>query len=137
VGYTRVHKLSDGTREVSENRGVLSIYSRAPLPAETWLEGRARADLRWIGGSYSTRYRFKVEASREFTLLEHGVVPYLNAEWFYDTRYDAHTRSLYQAGVDLLVDIDFRLEAYLAWQFDYQPLRDSLRALGVVAKWYY
>ena len=137
LGYTRVNNVSLETRELSENRGVVSLQGRAPLPAEIWLEARGRADLRWIGGSYSTRYRLRVEASRELKAFERAVVPYANAEWYYDTRYDAHTRSLYQAGVDVTVTRHFRVETYLAWQYDLQPQEDSLRAFGLVAKWYY
>jgi hypothetical protein len=137
LGYTRVSKVSLGTRELSENRGVVALHARYELPAAVWLEGRARADLRWIDGSYSTRYRFRVEASREFNAFEHAVVPYAHAEWFYDTRYDARTRSLYQAGVEAKLTRHFRVETYLAWQYDAEPQQDSLRALGLVAKWYY
>lgn len=137
LGYTRVNNVSLDTRELSENRGVISLQARAPLPAEIWLEGRARADLRWISGSYSTRYRLRVDVSRELKAFERAVVTYANAEWFYDTRYDAHTRSLYQAGIELTLTRHFRVETYLAWQYDLQPAEDSLRALGLVAKWYY
>lgn len=137
LGYTRVSKLSLGTRDLSENRGVVSLQARAPLPAEVWLEGRARADLRWISGSYSTRYRFRVQGSREFKAYDRAVVPYAQAEWYYDTRYDAHSRTQYEAGVDLTVTRHFRVRTYLAWKYDLQPQEDSLRALGVVAKWYY
>jgi hypothetical protein len=137
IGYTRVHKLSVGTREVSEDRGVLALHGRYELPAAVWLEGRARADLRWIDGSYSTRYRLRIEASREFNAFELAVVPYARGEWLYDTRYDAHSRTLYESGVEVTLTQHFRVEAYLAWQYDYRPQEDSLRALGMVAKWYY
>lgn len=50
---------------------------------------------------------------------------------------DAHSRTLYEAGVEKTLTRHFRAEAYLAWQKDYQPQQDSLRALGLVAKWYY
>jgi len=53
LGYTRVLKAVDGgSTQVTEDRPVLSAYARAELPAEVWLEARARADLRWIGGGY-------------------------------------------------------------------------------------
>ena len=111
-------------------------HGRAPLPYEVWLEARARADLRWIGDAYSTRYRLRLEASREFTWLERTVVPYANAEAFYDTRYDGWSRSLYQAGAEVTASKGFRWEVYLARQVDRLPGRSALNALGVVAKWY-
>jgi len=136
-GYTRVSKIELGTSELSENRGILALNTRGPLPADFWFEGRVRADLRWIDGDYSTRYRLRAEVTRAFSTFEWAMLGYVRAEWFYDTRYDAHSRTLYEAGLERTITPHFRLEAYLAWQYDYQPQEDSLTALGVVAKWYY
>jgi hypothetical protein len=139
LGYTHVVKADGGTDSpyVAENRGILSLYARAELPSEVWLEARARVDLRWISGDYSNRYRFRLEASREFTVLEHTVVPYFNAEAFYDTRYDGWARALYQAGAEITVNKGFRYEIFLARQNDRQPSEQTLDALGLVAKWYF
>lgn len=138
IGYDRVFKAADGARaEVSEDRGILALYAKAPLPAEVWLEARVRADLRWIGDDYSTRYRFRVEATREFTVLDHTVVPYFNVEWFYDTRYDGWARTLYQLGPEVTLSKHFRFEVYIARQEDRLPSASSTNAFGVVAKWYY
>ena len=137
IGLDHIVQTQDGTRTVTENRGIVSILAKAELPAEVWLEGRTRADLRWIDGDYSTRYRFRAEATREFTVAEHTVVPYANVEWFYDTRFDQWTRTLYQAGAEFTVNQQFRFELYLARQQDQRPQDSSFNALGVVAKWYY
>lgn len=139
IGYTRVSKVDvgQGERSLAEDRGVVAVYGRIPLPAEVWLETRTRADLRWIGGDYSTRYRFRLDASREFSVKDRPVLPYFNVEWFYDTRYAAWSRILYQAGVEVTVNERFRYEVYLARQDDSQPEPRSLNALGVVAKFYF
>jgi hypothetical protein len=77
VGYDRVFKVTEaeGTPSVAEDRGILSLWGKVPLPGGVWLENRARVDLRWIGGEYSTRYRLRVEATREFNVAGHAVVP--------------------------------------------------------------
>jgi hypothetical protein len=138
IGYDRVFKTIDGTRAVvAEDRGIVSLWAKAPLPAEVWLEGRVRTDLRWIGGDYSTRYRFRGEATREFTVLNHTVVPYFNVEWFYDTRYDGWARTLYQLGTEVTLNPHFRYEIYVARQTDRLPSASNTNAFGVVAKWYY
>ena len=138
LGYTRVLKAEDGrSTHVAEDRAVVSGYARAELPAEMWLEARARADLRWMQGDYSTRYRLRLEINREFMLLEHAVVPYFNAEAFYDTRFDGWARALYQAGAEVTVNPRFRYEIFLASQIDRLPQRATIGALGLVAKWYY
>jgi len=137
VGYTWLSKVSQGTVTRAENRGVVALYGKAPLPAEIWLEGRARVDLRWIGEDYATRYRARLEATREFSVHDHAVVPYLNYEWFYDTRYDGWARTLWMADAEVTMSEQFRYEVYLAGQKDRLPDEESLGALGVVAKWYY
>lgn len=137
LGYTHVGKVDEGKGETTENRGVLSIYAKAPLPAEVWIEGRARVDLRWLGDEFSTRYRLRFDVTREFTLLEHVVVPYVNGEAFYDTRYDGISRLLYQIGTEVTVSKGFRYEIYLGWLEDRLPSASTLLALGAVAKWYF
>lgn len=139
VGYDRIYKVTQGedTPSVAEDRGILSLWGKFPLPGDVWLEGRARSDLRWIGGDYSTRYRLRLEATREFVVFDHAVVPYFNVEWFYDTRYDGWARTLYQVGPEVTVSRHFRFELYLARQTDHLPSTSSLNAFGVVAKGYY
>jgi hypothetical protein len=138
VGYNRVFEATDSEGvEVVENRGVIALYGRVPLPAEFWLETRSRADFRWIGDEYSNRYRFRLDLSREFAVRDRAVVPYCNVEWFYDTRYDDWARTLLTLGAEVTMTEHFRYEVYLARQADRVPEEKDLNALGVVLKWYY
>jgi len=62
IAYDRIFKATAETGpDVTEDRGIISFYGKAPLPAGVWVEARVRADLRWIGDDYSTRYRFRVD----------------------------------------------------------------------------
>jgi hypothetical protein len=137
IGYDHVVHYTDGVHSSTEERGIVSTLHKIGLPDEIWLEARERADLRWMGGEYSTRYRLRLEATREFTVFGHSVVPYLNAEGFYDTRYVGLARMLYMAGSEFTFTDHFRCELYLAQQTDYRPNPSGLAAFGVVAKWYY
>jgi hypothetical protein len=137
IGYERIFKNTGGSgEEVSENRGIVSVYGKAALPAEVWLEARGRADLRWATDAYSSRYRIRAEITREFTVLDHTVVPYFNVELFYDTRYGGWARTLYQLGPEVTVSRHFRYEIYFARQNDRLPKQSDLNALGVNFKWY-
>jgi len=138
IGYDRVFEATDSTGvEVAENRGVFAFYGRVPLPAAIWLETRTRADFRWIGNEYSNRYRIRLDLSREFGVLDHAVVPYINYEWFYDTRYDDWARTLATLGAEVTATDHFRYEVYFARQSDRLPEQKDLNALGVALKWYY
>jgi hypothetical protein len=139
VGYDRVFKVTEaeGTPSVAEDRGILSLWGKVPLPGDVALESRARVDLRWIGGEYSTRYRLRFEATRAFTVTGHAVVAYVNVEWFYDTRYDGWARALYQGGSEFTVNDHFRLELNLSQQTDTLPETSRLNAFSIVLKGYY
>jgi hypothetical protein len=138
VGYDRIFEATDSAgAEVVEDRGVIAVYGRVPLPAAAWLETRTRADFRWIGSEYSNRYRFRLDLSREFAVRDRGVVPYGNFEWFYDTRHDDWARTLLTVGAEVTMTEHFRYEVYFARQADRVPEEKDLNALGVVLKWYY
>jgi hypothetical protein len=138
IGYDRISKITDAEgRSVAEDRGILSLWGKVPLPGNVWLENRARADLRWIGDEYSTRYRWRMEATKEFVVAGHAIVPFLNVEWFYDTRYDGWARTLYQAGFEATVNRHLRFELNLSQQTDTLPQTSRLNAFGVVIKGYY
>jgi hypothetical protein len=137
VGYDHVFKAEGGVPSPGEDRGILSLWGKFPLAGGVWLENRARADLRWIGGEYSTRYRWRMEATREFVVAGHAVVPYFNVEWFYDTRYDGWARTLYQAGPEVTLNKRLRFELYLAQQTDRLPSVSRVNAFGVVIKGYF
>jgi len=138
VGYDRVFEATDASGvDGTEDRGVIALYARAPLPASVWLESRTRADFRWIGDDYSNRYRFRLDLSREFNGLKRAVTPYINVEWFYDTRYDDWSRTLSTLGTEVTLTDHFRYEVYVARQADRLPEEKELNALGVVLKWYY
>jgi hypothetical protein len=137
LGFDHIFNVTNGRKDEPENRGVIEFRGRAPLPWEIWLEARERVDLRWIGGEFSTRYRFRLELSREFDVRGRAVVPYVNYEWFFDSRYDEWTRTLLQAGTEITFTDHFRFEVYLAKQDDDVPRHAGLYALGLFAKSYY
>ena len=94
--------------------------------------------MRNINGDWSQRYRVRVGAEWETEAWKHPIVPYANAEIFYDTRYNMWSRTLYQAGVEVTTSRGWRVEPYLALQVD-TPQNDTTRvfALGLVFKYYF
>jgi hypothetical protein len=137
AGYTRVDKATAGERGTPEDRLFVQLLAKAELPAQVWLEARARSEFRWLGDDTSNRYRFRLEATREYSMRGHSVVPFIKAEWFYDTRYDGWARQLYQAGSEFTINDRFRVEPYVAYQSDRLPAEESLNAIGVTAKLYF
>jgi hypothetical protein len=137
IGYDHVFQGERWVPTPAEDRCILSLYGKGPLPAAVWFELRSRADLRWIEGDYSTRYRLRGEFTREFAPFGRPLMPYLNVEWFWDTRYSGVSRLLFMGGTEVTVSRNFRFELYLARQEDRLPSEVSVNALGLVAKWYF
>ena len=137
IGYDHIFKAENQTRTAQENRGIVALYGRVHLPGAILFEARPRADLRWIAGSYSTRYRLRFEVNRDFTVLDRVVTPYFQAEYFYDTRYDGWSRDLYQMGAEIGVTGHFRVEPSVVRQLDKLPSPSGLYAVSFVARWYY
>src|SRR5664279_2516198 len=100
VGYTVSGDLNDWDGGSITQTILLETTARLELPGQIWLVNRGRVDFRDIGGEFSQRYRLRVGIERAFTVCGVVMVPYVEAETFYDTRYDVWNRQLYQAGVE-------------------------------------
>jgi len=139
VGFDYVSKQStaDGASSAPEYRGIVALVGRAYLPAEVLLETRLRVDFRWIGMDYSNRFRPRVELNRDVDLLGTVANVYVQAELFYDTRYDEWARQLYQVGAEVTLTRHFRVEPFVARQIDRLPSSSGLYGVGIVARWYY
>jgi hypothetical protein len=121
----------------TEHRGVLEMTGRVPLPSDTWLVHRVRVDLRDIEGESSQRYRYRLGIEREFSAGGVLMVPYAQAEFYYDTRFDAWTRQLYQVGAEIELTKRWRIEPYIALQKDTKSTPDLTDLLGLILKYYY
>ena len=106
------------------------------LPESVWLVNRARLDVRNISGVWSQRYRLHVGVEREFTPNGVPIVPYAQAETFYDTRNGSWNRQLYQTGVEVELSKSWRYEVYVSRQVDSPAPSANLSTLGLVLKHY-
>lgn len=137
IGYDYIFKAEGETRTAPEKRGIVAFHGRHYLPAGILVEVRTRADLRWFEDGYSTRYRIRIEVNRDFTVLDHVITAYFQAEDFYDTRFDEWARQFYQVGAEVTVTKHFRVEPSVARQVDQFPSDSGLYAFALVARWYY
>jgi hypothetical protein len=137
VGYRRLGNLEGNAGGASENRLLLEGTGRFELPHEVWIVNRLRVDLRDVEGLHSTRYRYRIGAEKEFSTAAGTVfLPYAQAEWFYDTRFDAWSRQRYQLGVEIELNESWRIEPYYALDKDKVPTAESVSRLGLVLKYY-
>jgi len=117
IGYRYVTSLGEAS-PYSEHTVLAELTSRAPLGGDVWLHNRLRVDLRNVNGEESQRYRVRLGAEGETKVWGYVIAPYGHAELFYDTRYSKWSRTLYQTGVEVVINRAWRLEPYVALQVD-------------------
>jgi hypothetical protein len=139
VGYNYARSLGDAetTGRFRENRGVFELNSRTlPLAGEIELFGRIRMDARDRNGLESQRYRLKLGAERIFDVDGRVVVPYVETETFYDTRYSTWNQQRYKVGAEVELNRSWRIEPYFMLTADSRSEPSTARALGLALKFY-
>jgi hypothetical protein len=135
AGYVVSHEFED---DGSTTQTILfETTGRFELPGAFWLVNRGRVDFRDIDGGSSQRYRLRVGIEREFNVRGVVMVPYVQAEIFYDTRFDTWNRQLYQAGVEIELSKRWRIEPYVARQNDSRSSSGNVNRFGLVLKTYF
>ena len=93
IGYR--HLISTGP---DENRMILAVTPRFPLPKSVLLTDRSQVDLRWRNG-FSWRYRNRLGMEKSCTIRSLKFNPYVRGEIFYDSAVSRWNRISYNGGV--------------------------------------
>jgi hypothetical protein len=96
----------------SEQRIGLEGTGRYPLVRGVLLSDRNRADLRYIDGAFSWRYRNRLSAERTFAIHHYHFTPYIRAEAFYDIRFEKWSRTALTGGSTFPIGKHIELESY-------------------------
>ena len=136
VGYVLGGTLGAGPDQSFEHRGLLEATGRVPLPAAFWLVNRAGVEVRDVDGDVSARFKYRLGVEREVRLWGVTMVPYAQAEVYYDTRFGAWNRQKYQAGAEIVLDARWRIEPYYARQEDSRSSPEHVNAVGLVLKYF-
>jgi len=115
IGYR--HLISTGP---DENRMILALTPRVPLPKSVLLTDRSQVDLRWRNG-FSWRYRNRLGVEKNFKIRSLAFSPYVRSEVFYDSAVSRWNRLSYSGGV--VVPICKRVE--IAPSFERQNISGS------------
>ena len=116
IGYRRLIS-NTGT---DENRMILELTPRYPLPKSFLLTDRSRMDLRWRNG-FSWRYRNRLGVEKNCKIRSLVLSPYVRSEILYDGAVSRWNRLSYSAGV--VVPIFKRAE--IAPSFERQNISGS------------
>jgi hypothetical protein len=137
VGYRYKTTVGNVDSPSHENRGIIEVTGRVPLPRDFWMVHRGHVDLRDVNGSYSTRYRYRLLFERKMHLFRVVTAPYVSGEIYYDTRYDTVSQHQYRAGVEVVLSKRWRIEPYFARQDNERSQPPHVNALGLKLKYYH
>ena len=137
---TGYHYLPSYTGSPSEDRGIFEATARTPLigmMGDLLVSDRNRVDLRSIQGDSSWRYRNRLSVERELSLGCVRMNPYGRFEIYYDSRFDAWSRTQWTAGVTFPINKSLELESYFDFQRDTggASIRHT-KAVGLVISFY-
>jgi hypothetical protein len=98
------------------NRVPIAVTSHLPLTAKLVLTDRNRADLDWSDGSFTWRYRNMLSLERTVVISSYHLIPYANAEIYYESQYSKVSTTELYAGSLVPMGKHFQLNAYYEHQ---------------------
>jgi hypothetical protein len=133
-GYLSARSLGDSGEAYSENMAFAEFHLRTPLKGHFLLSHRVRPESRWIGdeNEVSGRFRYRFMAEREILIKSVSLVPYVNAEVYYDTRFDTFNRLRLIGGTSVALSHRFALEGNFTYQYDSRSTVNELYALNMI-----
>ena len=140
VGYEVFGSPDNQGQGPTEKRVLTEMTGQAPLwsSLNIWLVSRVRIDFRDLGSAFSKRYRYRLGIQREIALAGgKSLVPYVQGEMLYDTRYNAWNRRIYQAGIETTMSEHWRLETYISRQLDDRSASSNVDQVGLQVKIYW
>lgn len=119
-GYMGGWSLYDNAETYKETMLFAEMHRRILLKGLVLFSQRARFENRWLGGdpAFSYRFRYRAQFEREFLKGKTSVIPYVNAEPFWDSRYDTFNRVRVMGGSMVSWKQRFALEGNITYQYD-------------------
>jgi hypothetical protein len=138
-GYLGGRSLGDRGESYTERTVFAELHVRTPLKGGVLLQHRLRSDLRWLGEApdFSTRYRYRLQAEKEYVAGRTSVVPYANVEAYFDSRYGTVNRFRLIGGASVAWSARFAFEGNWTYQHDSRSSTEYLNALNLILHVYF
>jgi hypothetical protein len=138
-GYLGGRSLGDQGESYTERTMLVELHVRTPLKGGVLLQHRLRSDLRWLGEApdFSTRFRYRLQAEKEYVAGRTSVVPYANAEAYFDSRYATVNRVRLIGGASVAWSPRFAFEGNWTYQHDTRSSTEHLDALNLILHVYF
>ena len=133
-GYLSGKSLGDGGDAYKERTALAELHVRVPLKGNILLSHRLRADLRWLGddAAFSQRWRYRLMVEKEYTAGRRSLVPYVNVEPYFDSRYDTVNRIRLIGGATISWIPRIAIEGNWTYQYDSRSSVTYTNALNII-----
>jgi hypothetical protein len=138
-GFMEGWSLGENKGSYREEMFFGEIHRRIPVGDKFLISQRLRPELRWLGQdqkfSYRVRYRFMIE--KDLTSGNCSMVPYVNVEPYWDSRYSAFSRIRLIGGTSLSWGPRLAVEGNLTYQYDQHYDTSNLYAINIILHLYF
>lgn len=133
-GYMTGWSLYDLGESYTEDMLFAEIHKRIPFKNEVLFSQRIRYDTRWIGQDpkFSYRLRYRIMIEKDFTVGRRHIVPYLNVEPFWDSRYSKVVKTRVIGGTTISWGPRVAIEGNITYQYDETYDTPNLYALNII-----
>jgi hypothetical protein len=120
--------------DYEEDMVFAEIHKRVPLKANILLSQRFRTDTRWLGNenNFSYRFRYRLMVEKEFKSGDSSIVPYINIEPYWDSRYSKIVKNRLIGGVTTTWRERYAIEGNLTYQYDETYTTENLYAVNLI-----
>jgi len=126
---------------IGENKGDYSeemvfgeVHKRIPLNGNILLSHRFRAETRWLNDAnvFSYRFRYRLMFEKEYKSGKSSIVPYINLEPYWDSRYSKIIKTRLIGGATTTWRDRYAIEGNLTYQYDETYATENLYAVNVI-----
>jgi hypothetical protein len=131
-GFMEGWSLGEKAGTYTEDMLFAEIHRRIPIKGRILLSHRFRTDLRWVGEDPQFSYRFRYRMMIEMELKNFSIVPYINAEPYWDSRYKEFNRIRLIGGATIPLSPRFAFEGNITYQYDSRYDAPNMYALNLI-----
>jgi hypothetical protein len=131
--------LGENAGAYSEDMLFAEIHRRIPVGNAFLISQRLRPELRWLDedNKFSYRFRYRLMIEKDLTAGHCSMVPYLNVEPYWDSRYSSFNRVRLICGTSLSWGQRFAWEGNITYQHDDHYDTNNLYALNLIIHVYF
>jgi hypothetical protein len=133
-GIMKGWSIGENASDYTENMLYTEFHKRIPLKRNILLSHRFRIDTRCLSqeSNFSYRFRYRIMLEKEFKTEKSSIVPFVNVEPYWDSRYSKVTRARVIGGATVSRGSYFALESNLTYQYDQTYGTENLYALNII-----